>query len=160
MGKTKTTKKPGSATIIRNKKATHDYLIEDRFEAGIVLEGWEVKALRSGKAQLVDSYVILQNGEAYLVGCHINPLATASTHVKPAPQRSRKLLLNKKELSRLIGATEQKGYTIVALSLYWKHGLVKVEIALGKGKKLHDKRAAEKDKDWNREKERLFKQDH
>lgn len=160
MGKKKTAAKQNSATIVRNKKATHDYIISDRFEAGIVLEGWEVKALRAGKVQLVDSYVILQNGEAYLVGCNINPLAAASTHVLPAPQRSRKLLLNKKELARLIGATEQKGFTIVGLSLYWKQGRVKVEIALGKGKKLHDKRAAEKDKDWSREKERLFKQSH
>ncbi len=138
--------------IARNKRATHDYTIGERFEAGLVLEGWEVKSIRAGKAQLVDSYVRLRNGEAWLVGAHISPLASASTHVTADPQRSRKLLLHARELSRLITATSAKGFTCVATSLYWKKDRIKCEIALGKGKKLHDKRQAARDRDWQQRK--------
>ncbi len=157
MAKKPKKKGPGGAVITVNKKALHDYHIEERLEAGIVLEGWEVKALRAGKVQLRDSYVIIKNGEAWLLGALINPLPTASTHIHPDPQRTRKLLLHKDEINRLIGAIERKGYTVVALSLYWKNGKAKVEIGLAKGKKLHDKRAAERDRDWAREKQRLLK---
>ncbi len=155
--KPKKKKGPGGAVITVNKKALHDYHIEERLEAGLVLEGWEVKALRAGKVQLRDSYVIIKNGEAWLLGALINPLPTASTHIQPDPQRTRKLLLHRKEIDRLAGAIERKGYTLVALSLYWKKGLAKVEIGLAKGKKLHDKRAAEKERDWAREKQRILK---
>jgi len=157
MAKKPKKKGPPGAVITVNKKALHDYHIEDRLEAGIVLEGWEVKALRAGKVQLRDSYVIIKNGEAWLLGALINPLPTASTHIQPDPQRTRKLLLHKDEINRLIGAIERKGYTVVALSLYWKNGKAKVEIGLAKGKKLHDKRAAERERDWAREKQRLLK---
>jgi len=146
----------GSGTIALNKKARFDYHIEEKFEAGLVLCGWEVKSLRAGKAQLVESYVILKNQEAWLVGAHFSPLKTASTHVIAEPTRERKLLLNKRELSKLIEATEQKGHTCVALALYWKGSKVKCEIALAKGKKLHDKRDTEKDRDWGRQKQRLM----
>lgn len=148
--------KPSSATICQNKKARHEYSIEQKFEAGLALTGWEVKSLRDGRAQLVDSYVVLKNGEAWLVGAHFTPLITASTHVLADPRRDRKLLLHKREIDKLIGATQAKGYTCVALSLYWKQGRVKCEIALVKGKKLHDKRAAEKEKDWDRQKQRIL----
>ncbi len=157
MAKKPKKKGPGGAVITVNKKALHDYHIEERLEAGLVLEGWEVKALRAGKVQLRDSYVIIKNGEAWLLGALINPLPTASTHIHPDPTRTRKLLLHRDEINRLIGAIERKGYTIVALSLYWKNGRAKVEIGLAKGKKLHDKRAAERDRDWAREKQRLLK---
>lgn len=152
--------KPGadSSTIVVNRKARHDYFIEDTFEAGLVLEGWEVKSLRAGRVQLVDSYVILKDGEAWLLGALITPLPTASTHIQPDPTRTRKLLLHGHELSRLIGAVERKGYTLVALKLYWKRGRAKAEIGLAKGKQKHDKRATEKDREWQREKERLLKQ--
>ena len=150
-------KKDNSNTIALNKRARHDYELEDRFEAGLVLEGWEVKAIRDGKAQLVDSYVLLRNGEAWLLGANITPLLSASTHVVADPQRTRKLLLHAKELARIFAATNQKGYTCVATAMYWKGNKVKVEIALGKGKKLHDKRASQRDKDWNRQKERLMR---
>ena len=150
-------KKDNSNTIALNKRARHDYELEDRFEAGLVLEGWEVKAIRDGKAQLVDSYVLLRNGEAWLLGANITPLLSASTHVVADPQRTRKLLLHAKELARIFAATTQKGYTCVATAMYWKGNKVKVEIALGKGKKLHDKRASQRDKDWNRQKERLMR---
>ncbi len=149
--------KTPSNTIALNKKARHDYILEDEMEAGLVLQGWEVKSLRAGKVQLRDSYVLLKNGEAFLFGTIISPLLSASTHVVPEQQRSRKLLLHSQELSRLIGAVERKGYTIVPLSLYWKKSKVKCKIALAKGKHLHDKRAAEKDRDWNREKARIAK---
>ena len=149
--------KSGSGTIVQNKKARFDYFIEDNYEAGIVLEGWEVKSLRAGKAQLVDSYVIIKNGEAWLLGAHITPLLSASTHVNPDPTRSRKLLLHRYELSKLIGAIEQKGYTLIALSMYWSKGKVKVDIGLAKGKQSHDKRAVQKDRDWAREKQRILK---
>jgi len=145
------------ALIAVNKKASHEYLFEQVFEAGLVLEGWEIKSLRAGKGQITDSYVIIRQGEAWLLGAHIHPLLAASTHVHPVPDRSRKLLLHSAELRRLIGLTERKGYTLVALKLYWKKNRVKLEVALAKGKKLHDKRQSEKDRDWNREKERLLR---
>lgn len=145
------------SNIALNRKATHDYFIEQRFEAGIVLEGWEVKSLRAGRANLVESYVLLKNEEAWLVGCHISPLATASTHIQPDPTRTRKLLLKKAELQKLIGHVERKGYTLVPLQLYWKKGLAKIEIGLARGKKQHDKRASIKEREWNREKERALK---
>ncbi len=153
----KTVKGAGSSTIVTNKKARHDYFIEDRFEAGLALEGWEVKSLRAGKVQIVDSYVFIKDGEAYVSNIMITPLPTASTHIHPEPTRVRKLLLHRQEIDRLIGAVERKGYTLVALSLYWKHGRVKAEIGLAKGKQAHDKRATEKERDWQREKQRLLK---
>ncbi|HEY5717035.1 MAG TPA: SsrA-binding protein SmpB [Motiliproteus sp.] len=146
----------GSGTIALNKKARFDYHIEETFEAGMALSGWEVKSLRAGKAQLVDSYVILQNQEAWLVGAHISPLQTACTHVVADPIRDRKLLLHRRELAKLFAATEQKGHTCIALALYWKGSKVKCEIALAKGKKQHDKRDTEKDRDWNRQKQRIM----
>lgn len=142
-------------TIVLNKKARHDYTIEQRFEAGLVLEGWEVKSLREGRIQLSDSHVIMKNGEAFLLGALINPLPTASTHIHPDPTRTRKLLLQQSELNKLYGAIEQKGYTVIPLALYWKRGRAKCEIALAKGKKLYDKRQTLKDRDWQRQKERL-----
>ncbi|MBR9805509.1 SsrA-binding protein SmpB [bacterium] len=156
MGKKKP--KAASNTIASNKKARHDYFIEDTFEAGLALQGWEIKSLRAGKGQLVDSYVLLKDGEAYLLGAHIEPLNSASTHVVADPTRTRKLLLHRRELSRIFGATSQKGYTCVALSLYWKRHLVKCEIALAKGKKDYDKRASKKEQDWNRQKQRIVRQ--
>ena len=150
--------KSKSGTIALNKRATHDYLLEDRFEAGLVLEGWEVKAIRGGKAQLVDSYVLLRDGEAWLLGANITPLSSASTHVIADPQRTRKLLLHARELARIFAATQQKGFACIATALYWKGNKVKCEIALGKGKKLHDKRASQRDRDWNRQKQRILKQ--
>lgn len=152
----KKSKQP-SNTIVYNKKAKHDFLLERDFEAGVVLEGWEVKSLRAGKVQFRDTYVHLQNGEAFLYGAVISPLLSASTHVHPEAQRGRKLLLHRYELATLVGAVERKGYTIVALSLYWIKGRVKCKIALAKGKHLYDKRAAAKDHDWKREKARLNK---
>jgi len=146
-----------SAIIAINRKAQHDYFIEQRFEAGIVLEGWEVKSMRAGKAQLSESYVIIKHGEAWLLGSHIAPLQSASTHINPDPIRSRKLLLHKKELNNLYGNIERKGYTIVALKLYWSKGQIKLEIGLAKGKKQYDKRATEKAREWKREKERALK---
>lgn len=157
MATQKTKQNTGSSTIALNKKARHDFSIEDRFEAGIALEGWEVKSLRAGKIQLVDSYVIIKNGEAWLLGCLINPLLAASTHIHPDATRTRKLLLHRDELNKLIGAVERKGYTVVPLALYWKHGRAKLEIGLAKGKKEHDKRATEKDRDWAREKQRVMR---
>lgn len=156
MGKKKDSPSP-SSTIALNKKARHDYHIEERFEAGLALEGWEVKSLRAGRAQLKESYVIIRDGELYLFGAHFSPLASASTHVQPDPTRSRKLLLHRDEIHRLIGAVERKGYTLVPLALYWKRGRAKLEIALARGKKLHDKRAAIKERDWQREQRRLLK---
>jgi SsrA-binding protein len=146
-----------SATIALNKKARHEYFIEDRHEAGVALEGWEVKSLRAGKINLTEAYVILKNGEAFLFGATISPLPTASTHIKPDPMRSRKLLLHRDELNRLIGLVERKGFTLVPTAMYWKRGRAKVEIGLAKGKKLHDKRADSKERDWQREKQRIFK---
>ena len=150
-------KTDGNSTIALNKKAGHDYYIEQRIEAGLVLEGWEVKSLRAGRIQIKEAYVKILHAEAFLIGSHISPLPTASTHVSPDPTRTRKLLLNRHELRRLIGETERAGYTLVPTAMYWKRGRAKLEIGLAKGKKLHDKRASEKDKDWQREKERLFK---
>lgn len=149
-------KKQLKGTIALNRKALHDYFIEHRFEAGIALTGWEVKSLRAGKAQLVDSYVLLKDGEAWLMGCHISPLSTVSTHVVADPSRTRKLLLNRNELNRLFSGVQQRGYTCVALSLYWKKHLVKCEIALGKGKKEYDKRHVQKERDSNREMQRAL----
>lgn len=143
-------------TIALNKRARFDYHIEETFEAGIQLMGWEVKSLRAGKSQITDTYVIIQNGEAYLVGAQIQPLNTVSTHFVVEPMRSRKLLLNRKELYKLATAKEQKGKTIVALSLYWKQHLVKLKIAIASGKKQHDKRHTEKERDWNRQKQRIM----
>ncbi|MDY6816002.1 MAG: SsrA-binding protein SmpB [Pseudomonadota bacterium] len=153
-------KKPGtpSSTIALNKKAKHEYHIEERFEAGLSLLGWEVKSLRAGKAQLVDAYVLLKNGEAWLLGAHITPLSTASTHVIPDPTRTRKLLLHKKEIAKIIGKVNQAGFTCIPLALYWKKNKVKCEIALAKGKKQFDKRATEKERDWNRQKQRIIRE--
>lgn len=145
------------SNIAVNRKAGHDYFIEDRFEAGLVLQGWEVKSLRAGRVQLDQGYVVILHSEAFLIGALINPLQTASTHITPEPQRTRKLLLGRRELNKLIGNVERKGYTLVPLNLHWKNNRVKLEIGLAKGKKQHDKRAAEKEKDWQREKQRVFK---
>lgn len=152
-----TQKQNSNSTIAVNRKAHHEYSFEERFEAGIVLEGWEVKSLRAGRVQLDQSYVLLKNGEAWILGLLITPLQTASTHILPDAQRTRKLLLHAKELNKLIGSIERKGYTLIPLSLYWKGPRVKMEIALAKGKKQHDKRASEKEKDWQRQKQRLLK---
>ncbi|MGH8511878.1 MAG: SsrA-binding protein SmpB [Gammaproteobacteria bacterium] len=152
----KKAKNPES-TITLNKKVKHDYSIEERFEGGLVLEGWEVKSLRAGRIQIRDSYVLLKNAEAWLFGALITPLPTASRHTHPDPQRTRKVLLNRAEINRLIGAVERKGYTAVATAMYWKRGRAKLEIGLAKGKKEHDKRAAERDRDWRREQERVLK---
>lgn len=146
-------------TIAVNRKAHHEYTIEERFEAGIVLEGWEVKSLRAGKTQIDQSYVILRHNEVFLLGALITPLQTASTHIIPDPQRTRKLLLHQREIGKLVGSIERKGYTLIPLSLYWKGNHVKLQIGLAKGKKNHDKRAAEKDRDWQRQKQRALK-DH
>ncbi len=150
-------KKKQSATIALNKRARHEYQLEEKFEAGLVLKGWEVKSLRAGKVQLTDSYVLLKDGEAFLLGAHITPLPTASTHFVTDPSRTRKLLLHERELSRLFNGVNQKGYTCVATALYWKNHLVKCEIALAKGKKEHDKRQTEKNRDWERQKQRIMR---
>ena len=144
-------------SIARNKKAWHDYFIEEEFEAGLALEGWEVKSLRAGAAQLKESYVIIRNGELFLFGAHFSPLRTASTHVYPDPVRSRKLLLHQTEIDKLTGAVERRGYTLVPLALYWKRSRAKLQIALAKGKKQHDKRAAIRQREWDREQHRLLK---
>jgi len=157
MSRKKTGKKGPSSTIALNKKARHDYFIEDRFEAGLALQGWEVKSLREGRVQINESYVLLKDNEAWLFGVHITPLSSASTHVRTDPTRSRKLLLHRRELDRLIGAVERKGYALVPTALYWKKGRAKAEIALARGKQSHDKRASEKDRDWKRQKERLLR---
>jgi len=153
----KSKKKTGGSTIALNRKAKHEYFLEDRFEAGLALEGWEVKSLREGKVNFMDSYVLMKDGEAFLIGCHISPLPTVSTHFVPDPTRTRKLLMHRRELGRIFGAIAKKHLTCVPLALYWKNGKVKCEIALAQGKKLHDKRATEKDRDWNREKSRVLK---
>jgi len=144
-------------SIIDNKKAFFDYFIEERYEAGMALEGWEVKAIRAGRAQLKEAYVIVRNAEVYLFGAHISPLPTASTHIKPDPVRTRKLLLKAEEIKRLIGKVERAGYTLVPLNLHYSKGRVKCEIGLAKGKKQHDKRETEKKRDWEREKARLMR---
>lgn len=150
-------KKTSGNVIALNKKASHEYFIEQRIEAGLVLEGWEVKSLRAGKIQLVDSYVLLKHGEAWLIGTQIPPLLSASTHIQPDPQRTRKLLLNRREINKLVGATQREGYTVVPIKLYWHQGRVKLEIGLAKGKKQHDKRTTVKERDWQRSKARLLK---
>jgi SsrA-binding protein len=151
-------KKPQSGgNIAQNRRARHEYFIEDKFEAGLALMGWEVKSLRAGKANLTDAYVLLKGNEAWLLGAHITPLLQASTHVIADPTRTRKLLMKRREIDRVIGAVQQKGHTCVPLSLYWSHGLVKCEIAVVKGKQLHDKRETEKERDWQREKARVLR---
>lgn len=154
---TKNGKNDGAALIAENRKARHDYFIEERLEAGLSLMGWEVKSLRAGRAQLAEAYVYVRNGEAFLFGAHISPLTSASTHVIADPIRTRKLLLNRAELDRLVGAVERSGYTLVPLELYWKAGRAKLRVGLAKGKKLHDKRATEKDRDWERDKARVMR---
>jgi len=156
MGKKKT-KKPAGNMIAVNRRARHDYFIEDRFEAGLALEGWEVKSLRAGNAQLTEAYVNLKKGEAWLVGAHFSPLKTTSTHITAVPARARKLLMHRYELDRLTGAVERKGYTLIPLDLHWHKGRAKLSIGLGKGKKQHDKRSDRKDRDWQRQKERILK---
>lgn len=152
--------KVSPATIARNKKAFHDYTILEKFEAGIVLQGWEVKSIRAGKVQMTDSHVHIKRGEAWLFNCLITPLLSASTHVVADTSANRKLLLNRREIDKIMGRIEQKGFTCVPLAMYWKGPRVKVEIALAQGKKVHDKRQAQKDKDWAREKDRIFKKAH
>lgn len=153
-------KQDSAARIADNKKAAYNYFFEERFEAGMVLEGWEVKALREGKVQLTDGYVVVRNGELYIIGCQINPLKTASTHVSPDSIRTRKLLMHKDQIRRLIGKVEQKGYTLVPIDLHWKGGRVKCEIALAKGKAEHDKRDTIRDREGKREVERAMKNRH
>lgn len=155
-----TKKKEAPSRIADNKKAAFNYFFEERYEAGVVLQGWEVKALRAGKVQLTDGYVVIRDGELYLIGCQINPLKTASTHVNPEAARTKKLLMKKDEIRRLIGKVEQKGYTLVPIQLYWKAGKVKAEIALAKGKAEHDKRDTIKDREGKREVERAMKERH
>lgn len=154
--KHKKSKNTGTQIAV-NRRARHDYFIEEQFEAGLVLEGWEVKSIRANRVQIAESHVIIKNGEAWLLGSHINPLESASSHFFADPRRTRKLLLQKRQIHRLMGAVDQKGYTVVALELYQKQHLFKLSIALAKGKKLYDKRATEKDKDWQREKARALK---
>jgi len=144
-------------SIVDNRKAFHDYFIEERFEAGLVLEGWEVKAIRAGRAQIKEAYVVVKHGEPFVIGMHVSALPTASTHVKPDPVRTRKLLLNASEIARLVGKVEQKGYTLVPVNLHYAKGRVKMDIGLAKGKKQHDKREAEKERDWQRERQRLMR---
>lgn len=144
-------------TIVINKKASHEYHFIEEFEAGIELQGWEVKSMRAGKVNLTESYVYVKDGEVFLTNCHITPLNTASTHVVADPNRTKKLLLHKHEINHLIGAVERKGLTLIARSLYWIKGRVKLKVILAQGKKLHDKRAAIKERDWNRQKQRLLK---
>lgn len=144
-------------SIVQNKKAFHDYFIEEKYEVGIVLDGWEVKAIRAGRVQLKEAYVILKNAEVYLVGCHITPLGSASTHVVADPTRTRKLLLHAEEIRKLIGKVEQAGYTLVPLNLHYSKGRVKLDIGLAKGKKQHDKRETTKERDWQREQQRLLR---
>jgi SsrA-binding protein len=147
----------GESSIAQNKKARFDYFIEDRLEGGLALQGWEVKSMRAGKAQLTDSYVILRDGEAWLLNSHVTPLNTVSTHYVAEPKRVRKVLLNRREIDRLTGLVERKGYTLIALELYWSKNHVKVAVGLAKGKKQHDKRATEKDRDWQRDKAQALK---
>ena len=157
IGQKKSRDQASGSTIALNHHARHEYFIEERLEAGLALQGWEVKSLREGRIQLTESYILLKDGEVWLFGVHITPLLSASTHIRPDPTRSRKLLLHRREIDRLIGAVERKGYTIVPLALYWKRGRAKLEIALAKGKQSHDKRASEKNRDWQREKQRILR---
>ncbi|HLK70802.1 MAG TPA: SsrA-binding protein SmpB [Steroidobacteraceae bacterium] len=152
--------KPAPATdrvIAENRRARYDYFIEERLEAGLALQGWEVKSMRAGKAQLAEAYVYMRNGEAFLIGAHLAPLRTVSTHETADPVRTRKLLLHRHQIDHLIGATERRGYTVVPLELYWKAGRAKLQIGLAKGKKQHDKRATEKERDWQRDRARLMR---
>ena len=144
-------------SIVQNKKAFHDFFIEEKYEAGLALEGWEVKAIRAGRVQIKEAYVVIRNAELYLIGCHVSALPTASTHIVPDPTRTRKLLLHAEEIRRLIGKAERAGYTLVPLDMHYTRGRIKVEIGLAKGKKQHDKREAEKEKEWEREKQRLMR---
>ncbi|MCB5183999.1 SsrA-binding protein SmpB [Methylobacillus gramineus] len=144
-------------SIAQNKKAFHDYFIEEQYEAGIVLEGWEVKAIRENRIQLKEAYVIIQRGEIYLIGCHVTPLGSASTHVHPDSIRTRKLLLHSEQIAKLIGKVERAGYTLVPLDMHYTRGRIKIQIGLAKGKKQYDKRATEKEKDWKREQSSLMK---
>jgi SsrA-binding protein len=157
MNKTKEKKDSGNSTIALNKRARHEYHIDERFEAGLALQGWEVKSLRAGRINFGDSYALVKGSELYLFGASIPPLISASTHVVAEDRRTRKLLLHRAEIDKLIGAVERKGYTLVPTAMYWKHNRVKVEIGLAKGKQDHDKRAAEKERDWNREKQRVMR---
>lgn len=144
-------------SIVQNKKATHDYFIEERFEAGVALEGWEVKAIRAGHVQIKEAYVVVRGEEIFLIGCHVTPLSAASTHVQADPVRTRKLLMHSEEIRKLIGKVERAGYTLVPLDLHYTRGRVKLEIGLAKGKKQHDKRDADRDRDWKREQQRLMR---
>jgi len=144
-------------SIVQNKKAFHDYFIEEKYETGMVLEGWEVKAIRDGRVQLKEAYVIIRNEALYLIGCHISPLKTASTHINPDPTRTRKLLLHAEQIKRLIGKVERAGYTLVPLDMHYKTGRIKLEIGLARGKKQHDKRESEKEKEWERTKQRMLR---
>ena len=144
-------------SIVQNKKAFHDYFIEEKYEAGIVLEGWEVKAIRDNRTNLKEAYVIIQRGEIYLIGCHITPLGAASTHIRPDAIRTRKLLLNNEEIAKLIGKVERSGYTLVPIDMHYKNGRIKIQIGLAKGKKQYDKRQTEKEKDWERDKARIMR---
>ena len=144
-------------SIVQNKKAFHDYFIEEKYEAGIVLEGWEVKAIRAGRCQIKEAYVVVRKGEIFITGCHISPLETASTHISPNPTRTRKLLLRADEINKLIGKVERAGYTLVPLDVHYSRGKIKLEIGLAKGKKQHDKREAEKEREWQRQKQRLLR---
>jgi SsrA-binding protein len=157
MASKKKSAKTPSSTIALNKKARYDYHIDERLEAGIALEGWEVKSLRAGKVQIGDAYVLLKDAEAFLLGAVINPMLSASSHIDTDARRTRKLLLHRQEISRLIGAVERKGFTVIATAMYWKRGRAKVELGIAKGKKQHDKRATEKARDWDREKRRILK---
>jgi SsrA-binding protein len=145
-------------SIVQNKKAFHDFFIEEKYEAGVALEGWEVKAIRAGRAQLKEAYVVLKSGEVFLIGCHISPLESASTHVQPDPTRTRKLLLHSEEIRKLIGKVERAGYTLVPIDLHYTKGRIKLEIGLARGKKQHDKRATIKEREWEREQQRLLRQ--
>ena len=149
--------KQSSNNIALNRKMQHDYFIEEKFEAGVSLQGWEVKSLRDGRSQLKEGYVNIKNGEAWLVAVNISPLKTVSTHIKPDPLRPRKLLLHRTELDRLIGSVERKGFSLIPMKLFWKRGNVKIEIGLGKGKQKHDKRQSQKEKDWSKQKSKMIK---
>jgi SsrA-binding protein len=149
---------PGGMSITTNKKAFHDYFIEEKYEAGIALEGWEVKAIRAGRMNIKESYVVIRSGEIFLIGMHITPLPTASTHINPDPTRTRKLLLHATEISKLIGKVERAGYALIPVDLHYTRGRIKLEVGLAKGKKEHDKRADQQDREWKREKERLMKE--
>ena len=144
-------------SIVQNKKAFHDYFIEEKYEAGVVLEGWEVKAIRDNRTNIKEAYVIIQRGEIYLIGCHITPMGAASTHIRPDAIRTRKLLLHSEEITKLIGKVERSGYTLVPIDMHFKGGRIKIEIGLAKGKKQYDKRNAEKERDWERDKARIMR---